>query len=281
MDFSKAVYSDRPAILVAIDVVRKIVAENPAPYTLMLSGGVDSQAMFYAWHLSGVPFSIMNVEFHSNGIFFNEDDCADLHSFVPKFGTYEIQTRKLDILSFLDSELPVYARTYYCTSPQICAHMKFIDLVEHCGTVVYSGNFMQRSPPFNFTILGLDRFAQEEKRVNLIPFFFMHDPELAVAFRENLPRHSWSINTFDSSRSYNGKCEVFRAGGFPVVNQTLKMTGFEHVKEYFDDKTHLITRLDRLKHAHQPSKRVFDLLYRYRFNESIKYIDEIQMRLTT
>lgn len=279
MDFSKAVYSGRRPIDIAVDVVHRIARDYPPPYTLMLSGGVDSQAMLYAWVQSGVPFKAVNVQYDSKGINFNFDDSLDLYQFATKFGI-TIERKTLDILSFLDSELPVYARTYYCTSPQICTHMKFIDLLEHRGTVLYSGNFMQTTPPFNFTILGLDRFAQEETRVNLIPFFFMYDPELSVAFKENLPPHSWSINTSDIFGTYRSKCEVFRAGGFPVVDQKFKMTGFEHVKEYFDDKQHLVTRTDKLKYAHQPSKRVFDIVYRYRFTESIKYVDEIQMRLT-
>lgn len=266
-DFSNAVYSNRKPIDVAISAVHETVANNPGPFTLFVSGGVDSQAMLYAWYLSGAKFVALNVQYVSNGVFFNEDDCADLHAFAGKYGI-PIQTRQLDILSFLESELPVLSKTYYCTSPQICTHMKMTDFVDE-GTCVFSGNFIGLGAPLDFTILGLARFASYQSRVNLIPYFFLSHPELSVSFLAG-------INTCDQFLSpYEQKCQLYQRGGLPVIPQHTKLTGFEKIKEYFDDKEHLVSKMDRLRFANRPSKRIFDIKYRYKLSEHVRYVDTI------
>jgi hypothetical protein len=53
--------------------------------------------------------------------------------------------------------------------------------------------------------------------------------------------------------------------GYPVINQTTSFTGFEDVKEYYQEM-HLdkISLVDRVKYMRRPSDRVFDILFRYK-----------------
>jgi hypothetical protein len=251
-----------PAITAAIEAVNKIVESRPAPYTLMCSGGVDSQAMIWAWYCSGVPFNIVSIKYISDGIWYNEHDLEKLEEFASRHNI-NVTYKKFDILKFLESdELKQISKENDCHSPQICTHIKISELVES-GTIMFSGNFLsQNSSSLNYTIFGLHRYAERIKDTNrnVIPYFFLHTPELAYAFTGNKVKE-----------------QLYPDHGFPVILPEKKFTGFEKIKDYYDIQSHRVSTRDKLRFAGRASRRVFDLLFRYTLEDPSRNVDDVQV----
>lgn len=242
----------------AILAVRSIVRNYPAPYTLMLSGGVDSQAMLYAWLKSGETFRTLTFRYQG----MNDHDIITLQEFIELNDLdVSLQYMDFDVMSFLNTDYPNYATKYECSSPQICTHMKCSEMI-HSGTVIFSGNFVMSprnsGPMLSYAILGMKRYAERSGR-SIVPFFFLHTPQLAYSF---IP-----YEMTDALSGYEMKVEMYRLAGFPVIQQGDKYTGFERVKELCDGVKIPITT--RLKYASKPSSRPFDLLYRYPYEQKI------------
>lgn len=274
LNFSAGQYTGRSPIDAAVSAVDRIVAKYPGPYTLFASGGIDSQSMIYSWMKSGHNFDIVSVRYENN---FNAHDLEILQVFAYE---HNINVKYLDfeVLPFLD-RLQDYAVPYQCTSPQICTHMAISELVP-TGTVIFSGNpIINSTVSLNRTILGLHRYAEKSRPGSMIPFFFMHDPELAVSFIR--PLEKISVDSAKSSQnqlsSYYIKYLLYKMTGFDIIPQSQKLTGFEKIKEHFDSQRHLVSNRERIEFATRPSKRVFDQVYRYRWEKIIKYHDALKV----
>lgn len=245
----------------AIDAVHKIAETYPAPYTLMCSGGRDSQTMILSWLAAGVPFQIMSFRYISENIFFNEHDLIALEC-LSKLYDLEINYQDLDIISFLENELDKINQLTDCGSPQLATHIKFSDFVPN-GTIIYSGNvLLENRALMGYVGLSIHRnainIASETKKI--IPFFLLHTPDLAYCLLNN--------TQIDP--------DIFPLTCTPVQ----KFTGFEKIKEYYDKYSNRVTAQHKLKSACYPSSRVFDLLFRYPYythgkmalGKPIKYI---------
>ena len=229
----------------AIDAVQKIVKSYPAPYTLMCSGGRDSQNMILSWLAADIPFEIMSVRYISDNIFFNEYDLVALDG-LAKLHNLTIKYQDLDIISFLENELDEINRLTEVGSPQYATHIKFTDFVPD-GTILYSGNVLQsNSAQMGYYGFGVHRHAIniDSQNKKVIPCFFLHTPELAYSFLYN-------PNITDP--------DIFPLVYTPVE----KFNGFEKIKEYYDKYSNRVTPAHKLKAAGYPSARVFDLLFRY------------------
>jgi hypothetical protein len=282
LDFTNAVYSTRSAIDICIDAIDKICKNYPAPYTLMVSGGIDSQAMIWCWKHTQVPFNVVTVRYvDNNGNVLNEHDISNIRQFS---SLYNITVDYLDfnIVEFLENYLLDYAIKYQCTSPQITTYMCMSEMI-HQGTVLFSGDFLATAV-YSYTIYGLKRYADISKR-NVIPFFLLHDPELTTLMSREY--HTLTTKEYidmadkrDSSmdRIYNKKVKAITRLGIPIVPQTIKYSGFEKVKDLYDNRNDLISVNDRLKYSNMPSKRIFDIAFRYKLGEIIKYEDIVCMR---
>jgi hypothetical protein len=229
----------------AIDAVYKIVENYPAPYTLMCSGGRDSQTMILSWLAAGVPFEIMSVRYISDNIFFNEYDLITLEG-LSKLHGLNIIYQDLDIISFLENELSEINKLTEVGSPQYATHIKFSDFVP-IGTILYSGNTLGADhAQLGYHGFGLHRHAIniETETKKIIPFFFLHTPDLAYSALNNRKIKDDNI--------------------FPIVHRPAdKFNGFEKIKEYYDKYFKRVTPAHKLKGAGYPSTRVFDLLFRY------------------
>ena len=249
-------YVDKPELTLAsmIKYIRNIEKTLPKPYTLFVSAGVDSQAMLYAWELSGVEYQAVNVAY--NG--FNDHDRVEIFKFA-KNHDIEIEELNFDVISFLEKSLDQYTNKYRCASPQICTHMAFSELVSD-GTKFFSGNFpMSGYPQLDNTIFGLQRYATLTD-TPLIPFFLSEGEHAAKAFSmSNDLAKDYKINSFDP---YLVKCQIYTTLGFPVIPQTIKLTGFEKLKDHYDGFPERVTSKMKLRHASLPSRRVFDQLFR-------------------
>jgi hypothetical protein len=266
VDTTNLIKSNKSLLEISTRVIQEITEKYPPPYHLMLSGGMDSQIMLWCWLNSGIPFHPVSVKYTGASEYkeiLNEHDLMELDEFS-KNHNVQIDYKYFDIVNFLENDLENYAIRYQCTSPQICAHMCMSEMIID-GTVLFSGNFV-RDFRYTYTILGLKRYADNSNR-SIIPFFLLHDRELAGVLQQAPGKgNDYSI------KKYN----AYTTLGAPVIPQPKKQTGFEVIKDYYDTRTDLIvTPKMRIKYASMPSKRKFDLLFRYMLMEKIKYVDQV------
>ena len=262
LDFSGVEPTDENLLLISARVIQEIKENYPPPYYLMVSGGIDIQLMLWCWKNSGVEFQPLSFRYKHNDTYFNNHDLESLKQFS-KFIDTKINYVDIEIIDFLESnKLQEYASAYKCTSPQICTHM-YMSEQKYDGTVIFSGNFVSNFTYTN-TQLGILRYEYLSGRPT-IPFFFMHDPVLASKFMF-LEKHP------DPNIA---KFLTYSKEGAPLIPQQEKYTGFEKIKEYYDQQATRVSPEDRLRFSNMPSKRVFDLLFRYKLIDYVKYDDVI------
>ena len=265
ISFENMIKSSDNIVVVANRAIKKITESYPPPYTLMVSGGVDSQSMLWCWLWSGVAFNAVSFRYlnaDKTG-YLNDHDLVELKQFS-EIHNIDVTYKDFDVINFLENDLQRVAETYQCTSPQICTHMKMSEDIKD-GTILFSGNFGAQSM-YNYTVLGLKRYADICGR-SIIPFFFLHDRELAG-----------SMPGFDSIIfDYSFKVKSLEEAGIPVIRQADKQTGFEKIKDYYDSQSDRVSSREKIKYSNinMPSKRVFDILFRYKLTDSIKYIDYV------
>lgn len=239
-------------ISLLVDHVHQIVATHPAPHVLFVSGGVDSQAMIYIWKLAGVPFQAC----HINYMGYNTHDYLDIKNFCER-ECVDLNVIDFDVIHFLEHDLPNYAVKYQCASPQICTYMTMSELVE--GTPVFAGNIPNiNGLSLDNTIFGLQRYAVLSGRP-MVPFFLMGTPD---SRRASLVQ---SMPLSQDAFTYERKCEHYEHMGIPIIRQAEKYTGFEHIKLFYDHQHTRVTPLMKISHAHLPSQRVFDQLFRNKY----------------
>jgi len=238
--------------------IESIIKNYPPPYNLMVSGGIDSQAMLYFWNKFGRDFVPISVIYNTD---YNLHDILKLEEINQNYN-FKIHYKDFDLFSFLENEAVEYAYKYKCSSPCITTHIKMSE--DLTGTVIYSGDFIHNIKPLlTNSILGLYRASLERK--NLIPYFFLHTPELTYALQ---PLQKTLNMENKGKKTHYSKIDTYIKNGIPVVPQVTKTTGFENIKDYYDKHfSHLITPLHRIKYSTKHSKRVFDLLYRYPYEE--------------
>ena len=260
MDFTVENFKKLNPLEAALYTIREIEKNYPPPYTLMVSGGIDSQAMLYAWHISGVNFNTISARYNFN---LNDHDLETLDQFS-KLHSIDISYVDLDIFKFYQDEYDRYANTFNCSSPQVCVHMKIAELIQE-GTVISSGNFLvPYRAAITYPMSGIIRYA--ESRKTMVPYFFLETPELAYSIFER--------SKIFMKQEYQGKVDDYLESGFPVIAQTEKLTGFEKVKDYYDQHcANLVTVRHRLQLiSDNPSRRVFDLLLRHPYERKLKHL---------
>jgi hypothetical protein len=265
VDLTNLISSNKSLLEISQRVIKEIIEKYPPPYYLMVSGGMDSQVMLWCWLNSSIDFIPISVKYTGAPEFkeiLNEHDLIELDIFA-KNNNIDIQYKYFDVINFLENDLETYAIKYQCTSPQICTHMKMSEIITD-GTVIFSGNFANAFH-YTYTILGLKRYADISGRL-MIPFFLLQDPELAGIHQVQSKSNDYS------SKKY----EAYKNLKVPVIPQPGKQTGFEIIKDYYDTRTDLIVPPKmRIKYASMPSKRKFDLLFRYMLMEKVKYVDKV------
>lgn len=255
-DFTSKVDTTLNGLNAALYTIKYITENYPAPYTLYLSGGVDSQAMLYAWHKSKIPFSTFSAVYEKD---FNQHDLIYLKEFSEKY-KIKINYVPFSLIEFLENEHDYYANTYMCGSPQITTFMKLVEMTTE-GTKIMAGNFIQGGgltglPDHNN--MGLYHYVKKKDN-NYIPFFFLETPELAHAFKNTV--------TLPNFTPYENKVFLYQYHKFPVLKQENKLNGFEKIKVYYDTTpTRMPTPEEKVTLASgKISTRNFDLLYRNKY----------------
>lgn len=264
VDFTVSEFKEtvKSPIQAAVEAVNDIVKNYPPPYNLFVSGGIDSQAMLYAWKTSNHPFNVYTFRYNQT---YNIHDIKTLFLFCERESIpYTIVD--FDYFKFLEEEYDGIAKKYKCSSPQISMHIKMASMFT--GTNVFSGNFLlQVSAVLSHAILGIYRYSRTNEGKNTIPYFFLHTPELAYSM------HGFKQDNFDKINEleklgYRRKARVYNLVGFPVIPQEQKFTGFEKFKEHYDSHTYVKDDpKNRLKFGNKDSARPFDWLFRYPYEE--------------
>lgn len=267
-----------PPLEAAIKTVYYIKDNYPPPYVLYLSGGVDSQAMLYAWHLSKVPFTTFSAVYNDD---VNLHDLECIKDFASSLNL-SINFVNFDLYNFLENEHDFYARTYYTGSPHYTTFIKMVDNQKE-GTAVMSGNLYKPSHYYFDSInnkpikvrryvagfeknnLGLFHYINKTGK-SFVPFFFIETEYLTHSFsivpNKNI-EESYNFllqerNTGDDNKinyaQYLNKVACYQNNGFPVIPQNNpergKYTGFEKVKDYYDvqyEETRKVLSEDELK----------------------------------
>ncbi len=248
-----------PTIDAADITIKKIIENYPPPYYLMVSGGVDSQAMMYCWKQFGknyIPTSVI----YNDGL--NQHDLETLDQFSQQ-ESININFINFDLLSFYKIRYPILADEYQCISPHFGAHLGMAESLP--GTIIYSGDRIFPSDvigPINSANSCLLRASKKTKRI--VPYFFIYTPELAYSLKYELSKKMHPR----TNEIYMEKIYQYQLAGIPVIPQKQKFTGFEKVKDYYDEfhkneVTPKISMMYRLKH----SRRTYDLLLRYPYEK--------------
>lgn len=253
--------------LIAIDFAKKhvdhIMVNYSPPYYLLVSGGVDSQAMLWAWHCYGKDFIPVTFKYNNN---LNDFDLETLETFS-KLHNILIDEKDFDALGFFEGEYFSFVNRYRCGSPHICCYMRLTEEFKD-GTVILSGdpfysigNFPERN---NWCLWQYQHKTQRQ----IVPSFFIESEHLFNGFYSKF-----------SNKSKKTKADLYNDHGFPVVSQStnnkygmMKYTGFEHIKEIYDNNySHLVTPLDKkIRLPYQGSNRTFDLLLRNKYEHKYR-----------
>jgi hypothetical protein len=258
--------------------VDHIIKNYPPPYNIMVSGGIDSQAMLYSWKLFGkdyIPTAVMYNDY------LNEHDLVTLDTFSQE-QNISIEYLKFDLLKFYETEYDTLCEKYKCRSPHFGAHLGMTENLQ--GTCIFSGDCLGKNGA-NIRSNNICMYEATKYR-SIVPYFFMHTPEIAyskVFVASKYKRKK--LDYADFQQLYQEKAILLINEGFPIIPQQEKYTGFEKVKDLYDEKyRHLITPKILLKYANKPSKRTYDLLLRYPYEDkygtpNFRYIiDDIHRR---
>ena len=241
--------------------VNHIIDNYPAPYHIMVSGGVDSQAMLYSWKLFGSNFIPTAVNYNN----LNTHDLQELYTFTKKY-KLDLNIQEFDVLEFYEKELENYIFEYKLPSPQLTVFLAMTKSLS--GTVILSGNMLGKPADIYNTQIGL---TYESDKRSFIPFFFWSCPELAYSMLLYQKKTNYFEKTsFAYGMTYTNKVETYHDLGFPVIPQEKKFTGFEKIKDIYMSKyNHLITSEFKLKNPFKNKWSPYELLLRIPYEQKL------------
>jgi hypothetical protein len=241
--------------------VKQIIANYPPPYRLMVSGGVDSQAMLWAWKQFGRDFIPTSVVYNDQ---FNEYDLAALKEFALR-ENIEIEYIDFNLFDFYESRFPYIADKFQCTSPQFATHLGFAENLD--GTKIFSGDrLLKHRAIVNHANICLYRASQEW---SIVPYFFLETPELAYSMIFDLKNDP--LKGSRPADMYEEKVKIWQDTGFPVIAQEQKFNGFEKIKEHYQqNRRDVLTPKLRIKFKSVQKLLepvVYDVLFRHPYEE--------------
>lgn len=206
---------------------------------LALSGGIDSQAMLFAFIESGVPFQVAVMRFNDR---MNDHDIGHSLDLLAGLGI-KARILELDIRNFYQSgRFMDYVLAGRTNSPQFAAHIWLAEQID--GVPVFAGEPWHRihessetpkninSLPFYFPRYkeyGAEIALQKQGRI-CISHFFETSMEWFQHLAAHHPLHRYSRES-DPVGSYRAKYLFYRSLGFPVslTSGMSKLTGFERL----------------------------------------------------
>ena len=226
-------------------------AESLGPFpALCFSGGIDSQAMLHCWAEADLEAHVIIFAF-KDGL--NKQDCEHAKQYCRKF---DIPYREIefDIVQFLTRDNVDMTVKYGNVSPHFNTHYRFVEILTHMG---YTGVcFGGQAPDRNCGDYGVNiskipyywSTCHEKFDIAIQGSFLSFSPELAWALSvstpdiknldyENNNLHEYTALKAAEAEKYAAKLIGYRRVGFDLVPQPQKYTGFELVKDYFEEQT--------------------------------------------
>lgn len=213
-----------------------------SPLVLSMSGGVDSEAMALPFVHLKIPFQVV-IGRYNGGL--NAPDYKHAVSFC-EFHKISFDFIDIDLDNFyLRQQLHLkYANQVACRSPQLAIHLFLAEQIQGIPLLASNPTNILFPPNMQKPILGLPgepqscyaRYFHQHDRI-AVPYFFHATPELIGAFFrtvqfQNELTHVLRFSTAPPT-TYFDKVLKYRQAGFNVVARDFKRTGFEEVKEYF------------------------------------------------
>jgi hypothetical protein len=246
--------SETDPVKLAVLAAQRIYETSPEPLSLMVSGGIDSQAMAYAFKKSGVPFRAFFVRYEGG---FNDHDF--LTSDFYREHDIPVEEISLDIVAFHRGGLIEWAHRYRNNSPHFVCHQWIASHLP--GRIVSSGVIMRSTEePISYSSYGLQRYSEISGQP-VIGYFLFSDPHFV--YETHKPR------CVELGNLYVRKVQHYHACGFPVKPQVTKTHGFEKLKEYFDAEP--VSVATRVRYKSKPSPRPYDLIFRYPLTDVMSY----------
>ena len=229
-------------------------AESLGPFpALCFSGGIDSQAMLHCWAEADLEAHVIIFAF-KDGL--NKQDCEHAKQYCRKF---DIPYREIefDIVSFLTRDNANMTTKYGNISPHFNTHYRFVEILTHMGYtgVCFGGTAPDRNHgEYGVNISKIPYYwttCTEKFDIAVQGSFLSFSPELAWAIALSTPdiknldhnnSNSTKLREFSKEEAavaekYEAKLIGYRRIGFDLVPQPQKYTGFELVKDYFEEQT--------------------------------------------
>lgn len=233
--------------------VKNIMKNYKPPYRLMVTGGVDSQTVLLAWKWFGKDYIPTSVRYNLN---LNHHDLETLSLFSSR-ENLDIEYIDFDLLEFYQSKYFELADIYKITSPHFGAHLGMTENLD--GTIIFSGDRLTGVR----AVIGYNNICLYNASLirPIVPYFLLHTPEVAYS---KIFRISQNLSeSFLNLSEYDKKVRTLQLENMPVIPQLTKYTGFERVKEFYDQYINNVPIKTKLQYSHKPSKRAYDLLLRY------------------
>lgn len=246
----------------ALEITVQSIMENyKPPYRVMVTGGVDSQTVLLAWKWFGKDYIPTCVTYNGD---YNRHDLVTLDKFATR-ENISVEYIDFDLFSFYESRYFELADIYKIASPHFGAHIGMTENLD--GTVIFSGDRL----PKKGGAIAVPNVCLYNASINrsMVPYFLIQTPELAYSKLHTLSKLSSEYQLIQDQ--YLTKVEILQREGLPVIPQDNKYTGFERVKEFYDQYHSKIPKSVKLKYASRPSKRAYDLLFRYPLEEKYGY----------
>lgn len=222
----------------------EILGSKPA---LLLSGGVDSQAMVQCFVEANLNFDIITFVFNED---LNKQD-ANYARFFCKMHNLKCHEFEFDVISFLQTENLSFGEKYKSESPHFNTHYKMSEILRDSG---YTGICCGGFAPTLFNGEWGTNFAyntchytivQEILGIPLQGNFLSYTPELSWTIgllTEEVTVSNMHDNTArkynkEMAQRYNKKIQGYIKHGFDIYQQPQKFTGFELIKKFYAEKT--------------------------------------------
>lgn len=197
-----------------------------------LSGGIDSEIVAMSCIESKLEFWPVVMRYHIDNKIMNEHDISHAIYFCKKNNIRPLYL-DLDIQQFFTSgEYLFYAENYCCDSPQLLCHLWMVDQLKMpyimAGDIPEMKNGMLACPPLKY--FSYDLFNHKKSRNSISKLFWYN-----AAIISNILTLHQKVSAI--SDSYQRKVQLYRLGGYDIeLRDRKKYTGFEYIKQWYDEK---------------------------------------------
>ena len=223
--------------------------ESLGPFpALCFSGGIDSQAMLHCFAEADLEAHVVIFKYNND---LNKHDVDHAKAYCH---TFDIPYREIefDIVSFLTRDNVSMTEQYGGFSPQFNTHYRFIEVLTHMGYtgVCFGGNAPEKHGQEYGKNLEKNQMhwvkCNDKFQIAVQGSFLSFSPELALALAvstpiigQELPDNTTDWEEYKKLRheKYQQKIIGYKRIGFDIMPQPTKYTGFEKVKELFEEQT--------------------------------------------